>query len=152
MTCSKTWLDEMKLEEEERDVADLKIDKEVDGLDLKAKEADVMKSKEKKQGVSDLMIDKKGKETVDFKAKEEKLCMKANAKLNHTEKAEAVDEVRMPRLSKRKSCDNIDERMEEKVTRDEKERPKLSPLEADKRLPPDQEVVSRTEVPSLAKK
>ena len=29
MTCSKTWLDEMKLEEEERDVADLKIDKEV---------------------------------------------------------------------------------------------------------------------------
>ena len=143
MTNSKKLLDEMKFEEEEHSVADLKIDKEVDGLDLKAKEADVMKLKEKKQGVSDLMIDKKGKETVDFKAKEEKLCMKAEAKLNHTEKAEAVDEVRMPRLSKRKSCDNIDERMEEKVIRDEKERHKLSPLEADKLLPPERHKILR---------
>ena len=40
--------------------------------------------------------------------------------------------------------------MEEKVIRDEKERHELSPLEADKLLPPDQEVGSR--VPSVAKK
>ena len=54
------------------------------------------------------------------------------------------EEVRMPRPS--------DERMEEKVIRDEKERHKLSPLEADKLLPPDQEVGSRVEVQSAAKK
>ena len=49
----------------------------------------------------------------------------------------------MPRLSKRKSCDNIDERMEEKVIRDEKERHKLSPLEADKLLPPERHKILR---------
>ena len=87
------------------------------------------------------MIDKKGKETVDIKDKGEKLSMEdeAEAKLIHTQKAEVVEELRMPRLSKRKSCvnNNIDERMEEKVIRDEKERHELSPLEADKLLPPE---------------
>ena len=154
---SKVMLDVMKVEfeEEEYSVADLKIDKEVDGLDFKAKEVDVMKLKEKEQSVVDLMIDKKGEEVVvNLKDKEEKLYVEeeAEAKLIHTEKAEAVEDVRKPRLSKRESGNKIDKRMEEKVTRDEKERQKLSPLEADKRLPPDQEVVSRTEVSSLTKK
>ena len=154
---SKVMLDVMKVEfeEEEYSVADLKIDKEVDGLDFKAKEVDVMKLKEKEQSVFDLMIDKKGEEVVvNLKDKEEKLYVEeeAEAKLIHTEKAEAVEDVRKPRLSKRESGNRIDKRMEEKVTRDEKERQKLSPLEADKRLPPDQEVVSRTEVSSLTKK
>ena len=140
---SKTLLDEkkMKFEEEEHSVADLKIDKEVDGLDIMAKQV-VEMMKEKKQGVSDLMIDKKGKEVVDFKDKE-KLNMKdeAEAKLIHTEKAEAVEEVRMPRLRKRDICYKIEKRMEEKVIRDEKERHELSPLEADKLLPPERDQI-----------
>ena len=140
---SKTLLDEkkMKFEEEEHSVADLKIDKEVDGLDIMAKQV-VEMMKEKKHGVSDLMIDKKGKEVVDFKDKE-KLNMKdeAEAKLIHTEKAEAVEEVRMPRLRKRDICYKIEKRMEEKVIRDEKERHELSPLEADKLLPPERDQI-----------
>ena len=153
---SKTLLDEkkMKFEEEEHNVTDLKMDKEVDGLDFKAKEVDVMKVKEKKQSVGDLMIDKKGEEAMNLKDKEEKLYVEeeADAKLIHTEKAEAVEKVSLPRLSERESGDKFDKRMKEKVNRDEKERHELSPLEADKLLPPDQEVVSRAEVPSPAKK
>ena len=127
---SKTLLDEkkMKYEEGEHSGADLKIDKEVDGLDIMAKQV-VEMMKEKKQGVSDLMIDKKGKDTMDIKAKEQKLYMEAEAMLIHTEKAEAVEEV--------------EKRMEEKVIREEKERHKLSPLEADKLLPPERHKILR---------
>ena len=122
VTSSTTLLDEMMYEEEEHSVADLKIDKKV--------------------------------EVVDFKDKEEKLYKEdeAEAKLIHTEKAEAVEEVRMPRPSKRESGYEIDRTMVEKVIRDEKERHVLSPLEADKLLPPNQEVGSRVEISSMVKK
>ena len=81
-------------------------------------------------------------ETQDTKEEDQNYVAKeVEEKLTQTEDTEeGVREggnVRIPRL--------VDEKMKEKVNMVEKERHELSPLEADKLLPPDQEVWSRAE-------